>query len=329
MSRKFDTVDLSRIKTVSLAKRKSLASTAHLAGIPSRAGATGFFDSLPGFLKANDLKALIGAIISARRRGKPVILMAGGHVIKVGLNPIIIDLMKHRFVTGLCLNGAGLIHDSEIAMVGQTSEDVAAGIGDGSFGMSAQTANMFASVTRCADEQEIGLGEAAGVMLNSGSCRHRQHSLLAACHRLGLPAMIHIAVDTDIVCQHPGYDPAAAAVASHSDFKILAHQISRAENGGVFINIGSAVILPEVFLKALTVSRNIHGRPHKIITANFDMINQYRPATNVVHRPTLHGGTGYNFTGHHELMIPLLAWGLKALSKRKLKPANKTAKKRR
>lgn len=328
MNRKFETVDLDRIKTISLAGRKSLASANKLAGVPPLSGATRFFDSLPGFLKANDLKNLINAIIAARRKNKPVIVMAGGHVIKVGLNPVIIDLMNHGLISGLCLNGAGLIHDSEIALVGRTSEDVAAGIGDGSFGMSAQTARLFNSVVNLAQEDNVGLGQAAGIILDNRSRPYRRYSLLAACHRLNLPAMIHMAVDTDIVCQHPGYDAAAAAKASHHDFKILAHQISKAENGGVFINIGSAVILPEVFLKALTVARNIYGRPHKIITANFDMISHYRPAVNVVHRPTMHGGAGYNFVGHHELMIPLLAWGLKARNKRKSKPAHKAARKR-
>jgi hypothetical protein len=329
LKRKFDIVDLNRVKTVSLARRKSLAAVKNMAGIPSAAGAKKFFEGLPGFLKADDIKALIKNIISARRKGKPVIIMAGGHVIKVGLNPIIIDLMKSGLISGICLNGAGLIHDSEIAMAGQTSEDVAAGIGDGSFGMSSQTADLFNTVTQYADEKGIGLGEAAGIILDTGAFRYRRYSLLTVCHRLGLPAMIHIAVDTDIICQHPGYDAGAAARASHHDFKILVNQISKGDNGGVFINIGSAVILPEVFLKALTVSRNIYGKPHKIVTANFDMINHYRPATNVVHRPTMHGGAGYNFVGHHELMIPLLAWGLKAYHKGKSQSANKTAKKRR
>jgi len=328
LKEKFETVNLDRIRTISLGGRKSLASAEKLAGIPPLAGADRFFESLPGFLKANDLKALIKAVVTARRRNKPVIVMAGGHLIKVGLNPVVIDLMNQGLISGLCLNGAGIIHDSEISMVGKTSEDVAAGIGDGSFGMSAETSELFNSVVQLAQREKIGLGEAAGRILDHRSYRYRRHSLLAACHRLGLPAMIHIAVDTDIVCQHPGYDAGAAAEASHHDFKLLAHQISLGENGGVFINIGSAVILPEVFLKALTVARNIFGRPHKIVTANFDMISHYRPAVNVVHRPTLQGGAGYNFVGHHELMIPLLAWGLKAAYKRKSKPAHKAARKR-
>jgi hypothetical protein len=299
-----------------LKKRKSLARAQQLAGIPPIAGANAFFDSLPGFLKANDLKALIASIIAARKKNKPVIIMGGGHVIKVGLAPVLIDLMKRGLITGLCLNGSGIIHDSEIALVGQTSEDVAAGIGDGSFGMSAETAALYADVVAVAAENGIGLGQATGMVLEQRKAKYRNQSLLASCHRLGLPAMVHIAVDTDIVCQHPNYDAAAAAEASHHDFKLLAREISHGENGGVFINIGSAVILPEVFLKALTVSRNIYDRPKKIVTANFDMITHYRPTTNVVNRPTLHGGTGYNFVGPHEIMIPLLAWGLKAVLKK-------------
>lgn len=328
MKQGIEAVDLSRVKTIALSARPSLASSKLQAGIPPTAGAARFFDSLPHFLKADDLRSLIADILRARQKGKPVIVMAGGHVVKVGLNPVIIDLMKHRLVSGLCLNGAGLIHDSEMALIGRTSEDVAEGLADGSFGMAAETAQVYNTIVAFAAEHGIGLGKAAGDILNRPTVKNRQESLLAACHRYGLPAMIHIAVDTDIVCQHPGYDPAAAAAASHVDFRILAHLLSQAENGGVFINIGSAVILPEVFLKALTVARNIYKKPYKIVTANFDMLNHYRPLVNVVRRPTMHGGTGYNFTGHHELMIPLLAWGLKAFQKQYRKIRNKRPKKK-
>ncbi len=329
MKSSFKTVDLARVKTVSLKRRKSLTSFKKMAKVMDGSGAARFFDSLPGFLKADDLKALIRAIISARRKNKPVVVMAGGHLIKVGLNPVIIDLIQSDMITDLCLNGAGLIHDSEIALAGRTSEDVVAGIADGSFGMSRETAELFAAVTAFAEEQKTGLGEAAGIVLEERKVRYRKYSLLAACRRKRIPAIISIAVDTDIVCQHPGFDPAAAARASHHDFKILAREISRGENGGVFINIGSAVILPEVFLKALTVARNIYGKPHKIVTANFDMISHYRPVTNVVNRPTLHGGKGYNFAGHHEIMIPLLAWGIKGMLKEEEKQVIRSHKPRR
>jgi len=316
LKRRPATVDLKRVTTRPLAGRPSLASVKALAGVMPARGADVFFENLPAFLKANDLKALIKAIISARRRNKPVIVMAGGHVIKVGLSPILIDLLERGWISGLCLNGAGVIHDCEIAFAGRTSEDVAEGIRDGSFGMAAETAERYAEIVRAAGENGIGLGQAAGLIIEKSGARFKRHSLLAAAYRLSLPATVHIAVDTDIVCQHPQYDAAGAARASHHDFTILAREISRGENGGVFINIGSAVILPEVFLKALSVARNIYGRPRKIVTANFDMIFQYRPLVNVVRRPTAHGGAGYNFVGHHELMIPLLAWGLKSYGRK-------------
>jgi hypothetical protein len=329
LTKRFETVDLRRVKTVSLTARKSLASTGRRAHVPAIAGADSFFASLPGYLKADDLKALIAAIVSARRRNKPVIWMAGGHLIKVGLNPVVIDLIESGIITGLCLNGAGLIHDSELAMIGRTSEDVAAGIGDGSFGMSRETAAFFAEATAYAEGNGVGLGEAAGTLLEKWKAPYRKGSLLAACYRRGIPAMVHIAVDTDIVCQHPVYDPAAAARASHHDFTLLAREISRGENGGVFVNVGSAVILPEVFLKALTVARNVYRRPKRIVTANFDMISQYRPAVNVVSRPTASGGKGYNFVGHHEIMIPLLAWGIRASYRSKSSRATRTTRRRR
>lgn len=315
MTSKFKTIDLNKVTSTSLKKRRSLVSLSGLAKVPGTSGAISFFDSLPRFLKADDLKSLIKAIISARRKNKPVVLMCGGHLIKVGLNPVIIDLINRGLITGLCMNGAGLIHDSEIALAGKTSEDVLTGIADGSFGMSADTSSLFNEICKCAGTNNIGLGEAAGQTLKKIKAPNLKYSLLSACHRKKIPAMIHIAVNTDIVCQHHDYDPAAAAEASHHDFKILARIISDSENGGVFINVGSAVVLPEVFLKALTVSRNIYKRPYKIVTANFDMINHYRPGENIVRRPTAMGGKGYNFTGHHEIMIPLLAWGLKAMSK--------------
>ncbi|MFH1699024.1 MAG: hypothetical protein ABIE07_00420 [Candidatus Zixiibacteriota bacterium] len=322
MNKKFDSVDLGRIRTISLKSRPSLATIKSLAGIPSTAGADRFFDNLPRYLKANDLKDLITGIIKARKKNKPVIIMAGGHLIKLGLSPVIIDLMKADLITGICLNGSGVIHDCEIAIAGKTSEDVAAGIGDGSFGMSRETSCIFSEIVKMAEDGKIGLGQASGEILVSKKTRFEKYSLLATCTKLKIPAMVHIAVDTDIVCQHPEYDAGAAAQASHRDFKILAHQISTGENGGVFINIGSAVILPEVFLKALTVARNVYGRPKKIITANFDMIMHYRPSVNVVKRPTMHGGTGYNFVGHHEIMIPLLAWGLKSKLYKSLRRKN-------
>ena len=238
-------------------------------------------------------------------------MMMGAHVIKVGLSAIIIDLMQNRIVTGLSFNSAGLIHDLELAFTGKTSEDVSAGLKDGSFGMAEETGRYFAEVVSLAKNESLGLGEAAGKYINLKRARYRQYSIFAEADRLGLPATVHIVIGTDIVQQHPNFDAAAAAEASYRDFKILSNLIIAVDRGGVMANIGSAVILPEVFLKALTVARNLHKHPSRITTANFDMIHQYRPTINVVQRPVEAGGRGFNFTGHHEIMIPLLAWGLK------------------
>ena len=314
MSR-FKEIDIGGVKTVSLGRRPSKAGIKAFGSRAPLAGARGFFDSLPDFLKASDLKEFIGRVLAARRRRRPFQVMMGAHVIKVGLSPVIIDLMKADVVTGLSFNSAGLIHELELAFTGKTSEDVAAGLADGSFGMAARTGRLFGEVAALAGEEGIGLGEAAGVYINRRKAPFRAYSLLAAADRYGCPATIHIAIGTDIVDQQPGFDPAAAAEASYRDFKILAEILTVADGGGVVANIGSAVLLPEVFLKALTVARNIKKQKCNLTTANFDMIMHYRPTENVVRRPTQIGGRGYSFIGHHELMIPLLAWGLKAFKK--------------
>lgn len=311
MSR-FKKADLSRVKTISLEQRESKAEIGALGKITHPDEAGRFFDNLPRFLKANDLRELIERIVTARRNDFPVHAMMGAHSIKVGLSPIYIDLMKQKIITGLSLNSAGLIHDLELAFAGKTSEDVAAGLTDGSFGMSKQTGEMFASVVNLAGKEKIGLGEAAGKYINNEKAPHREFSLCAAADKCDLPLTIHIAVGTDIVCQQENYNASEAAESSFIDFRILAEILTGVDEGGVALNIGSAVVLPEVFLKALTVARNISNHDCNITTANFDMINHYRPTMNVVKRPTEKGGKGFSFTGHHELMIPLLAWGIKS-----------------
>lgn len=273
-------------------------------------GMARFLDSLPDILKARDLRSLAADIVQARRRGRPVILMMGAHPIKCGLGPVLIDLMERGLITCLSLNGAGAIHDFEMAMWGRTSEDVARGLEDGSFGMARETADLINGAVIQGDAQDLGFGESLGLMLSEERAPHRKLSLLAACRRLGIPATVHIAVGTDIVHQHPSFDGAAAGRASHRDFRILAHQVSKL-SGGVVINLGSTVILPEVFLKALTVARNLGGRAKSFTAANFDMVQHYRPNVNVVQRPTAGGGRGYSFTGHHEIMVPLLAAAVK------------------
>ena len=309
---KYKPVDLSQVARYSIARRRHRSTLAAF-GRPVKPSAQTrrFFESLPEFLKAADLNEFIEAVARARSRQRPFHLMLGAHVIKVGLSPIIIDLMKRGIVTGLSFNGAGLIHDLELAFFGGTSEDVQAGLADGSFGMVRETAELFAAVGSLAAGHDLGLGEAGGRLIQGEKAPHRQVSLFAAAYRLGLPATVHVGIGTDIISQHPEFDAAAIAAASHRDFRILASVCADLDRGGVVANIGSAVMLPEVFLKALTVARNLNRGKHRLTTANFDMVEHYRPRVNVVTRPTLGIGKGYSFVGHHEIMIPLLAWGLK------------------
>lgn len=276
-------------------------------------GAKQFFDSLPEFLKAVDINTFMTGVVKARGRGKPFHWLLGAHNLKVGLSPIIIDLMKRDIVTGLSFNGAGVVHDLELAFFGGTSEDVQKGLSDGSFGMVRETGELFAAVCELAADEDVGLGEACGRFICSQKAPHQKQSVFGAAYKLGLPVTVHIGIGTDIVSQHPNFDAAAAGQASHIDFRILARICADLDRGGVAANIGSAVILPEVFLKALTVARNLSkgsGKSH-LMTANFDMIEHYRPTVNVINRPTFKAGKGYSFVGHHEIMIPLLAWGLK------------------
>jgi hypothetical protein len=311
MSR-FKQADLEKVRTVSLGRRPSKAHVGSFGKVFDSPEGRRFFEALPQFLKATDLKEFILRAGKARRNNFPFQVLMGAHPIKVGLSPILIDLMEHNIVTGLSLNSAGLIHDLELAFTGKTSEDVAAGLKDGSFGMAEETGRMFAEVVNLAEEKGIGLGEAAGLFINGNKTEFTEFSLFAAGDRLNLPATVHLAIGTDIVSQQKSFNAGSAAEASFRDFKILADILIEADYGGVVANVGSAVVLPEVFLKALTVARNLADRPSDITTANFDMTAHYRPLTNVVKRPTEKGGKGYNFVGHHEIMLPLLAWGLKS-----------------
>ncbi len=304
--------DLSQVTRVPIAKRTNKTNVeAFGRPVDPTANAAVFLDSLPKFLKAADLKYFIERVVVARRAGKPFHLMLGAHTIKVGLSPIIIDLMKQGIVTGLSFNGAGLIHDLELAFFGGTSEDVQKGLADGSFGMVKETGDLYGEAAQLAAEHDLGLGEAGGRLMQEKEAPNRYLSVFAMAYELGLPATLHVGIGTDIVCQHPTFDAAAVGKASHIDFRILAEICAGLDTGGVVANIGSAVILPEVFLKALTVARNLHGTAGNLTTANFDMIEHYRPRVNVVTRPTSGAGKGYSFIGHHEILIPLLAWGLK------------------
>ena len=303
-------IDLTRLKTYPLDSRKSKVSVADFAA-PWQQGAdfANFLDSLPAILAADDLKAVIAAVAAAAQKRKTIALGMGAHVIKVGLNPILIDLLQRGVITAVAMNGAGIIHDLELALQGQTSEDVSASLGDGSFGMARETGEFLNRAIETAGEEEIGLGLAVGEAIRSADLPYQEKSLLAACARLKVPATVHVALGTDIIHMHPGFNAAATGEASHRDFRIFASVVGTLEEG-VYLNVGSAVIMPEVFLKATTLVRNLGNQLENFTTVNMDFIRHYRPMTNVVHRPTSGGGRGFNLVGHHEIMLPLLAAGV-------------------
>ncbi|MBI5897286.1 MAG: hypothetical protein HZB24_15210, partial [Desulfobacterales bacterium] len=261
----------------------------------------------PTVLKADDFKAVARAVVNARKQQKPVIAMLGGHVIKTGCSPILADLAAQGFITHFASNGSAAVHDTELASCGHTSEDVAEHLADGSFGMAADTAGLINAAAQRAVASGEGFGEAVGAMLIERKAPHLTRALLARSYQLGLPYTLHVAMGTDIVHQHPTASGAAIGEASLRDFRILAATVAGLGQGGVVLNLGSAVIMPEVFLKALAVARNLGHGVTDFVTANFDMIQHYRPTVNVVQRPVLPGGRGYAITGHHEIMIPLLA----------------------
>lgn len=300
------TIDLSKLKTVSIHDRKSTVSVKDFAKLSKKGKSFAhFYDSLPNFLAARNFKSLVDAIANARRRKRIVIFMMGAHVIKVGLAPLIIDLMERGVVKAIALNGAGIIHDTEIAMVGRTSEDVGESIRDGSFGMSKETAHFINEAVNSGFAKGVGIGQAVGGRIVRDKLPHRDLSILASGFKLDIPVTVHVAIGTDIIHQHPSANGEAIGEGSLIDFRNFIYSVSRLE-GGVAVNFGSAVILPEVFLKAVTVSRNLGFKLKTFTTANFDMISQYRPFQNILSRPTSGGGKGYNIIGHHELMIPLL-----------------------
>lgn len=305
---RYKEIDITKVRTYSATQRPSKVTTS-LEGTPCEAGTSmaRFFQNLPGILKAGDLLAVARAVVEAKAKGKPVMAMIGGHVIKTGCSPILADLARQGFITHFASNGAAGIHDTELARFGHTSEDVAAQLEDGSFGMAEDTAALVNNAAERAAEGTEGFGQAVGAMLIEEDAPHRGRALLARTHELGIPYTLHVALGTDIVHQHPTAKGAAIGEASLRDFRIFAHSVSNLGDGGVVLNFGSAVIMPEVFLKALAVARNLGHKVTHFTTANFDMIQHYRPHVNVVSRPVMPGGKGYAITGHHEIMIPLLA----------------------
>ena len=310
MKKDFTPIALNNIKTYSIADRQSKVSTDDFAATWEKGKSfQDFLDTLPRILAADDLKTVINAIVKAHSSNNTVMFSMGAHVIKVGLNPLIIDLMEREVITSVSLNGAGIIHDSELAMTGQTSEDVAASLGSGNFGMAKETGEFLSRAIISAEKQQIGLGRAVGSAILDGGFPHADKSILAAGARLNIPVTVHVAMGTDIIHMHPGFDPAAAGAASHRDFRIFSSVVSELESG-VYLNIGSAVIMPEVFLKAITLVRNLGHKVENFTTVNMDFIRHYRPMTNVVNRPTAGGGRGINMVGSHEILLPLIAAGV-------------------
>ncbi len=305
-------IDLSKIKSIPFSKRKSRVQLKDFARpVTGKEDLNGFLSKLPNFLKAKELRELFKAIHQAKEKNKPVIFMFGAHLVKLGLSPVMIDLLRNGFISLLSTNGAGAVHDFEIGIWGRTSEDVASGLKKGTFGMSGETSRFFNQLSKRAASSNQGLGESIGEYLIKRKAKFRKYSLLASASQLKIPLTVHVGIGTDIVHQSPYFDPASTGQASFTDFKILAQEVSKLGNGGVVLHFGSAVILPEVFLKALSVARNVKGKVENFTTANFDMIQHYRPNMNVVTRPVQGKGKGYSFTGHHEIMLPLLAWALK------------------
>lgn len=302
-------INASDLKTYPLKKRHSKVRLSDLA-VPWKRGGTfsTFFSRLPNILAVTTLRAVTQAIVKAHRRRRPVILGIGAHVIKVGLSPIITDLMERGIITAVAMNGAGIIHDFELAFMGHTSEEVDAEIDNGRFGMAEETGQILNdAITRGAKDGQ-GLGEAIGRYMNQTADQfpNRAVSILATGAKLGLPVTVHVAVGTDIIHMHPSADGAAIGATSLLDFRRLTAVVAGME-GGVYLNVGSAVILPEVFLKTLSLGRNLGHPIANITTVNMDFLSHYRPQTNVVRRPTQKGGQGYSLTGHHEIMLPLLA----------------------
>ena len=300
-------VDISAVTTYPLRDRINKVSVHDFATLPEpETDLSPFLASLPKILKGTDFPALVDAIVAAHRKKRPVIVMMGGHVIKCGLSPLLIALAKRGVVTAFAFNGASSIHDFEIALIGETSEDVSAYLQNGQFGMWEETGRLMNTAIQDAADTGIGMGEALGKQLIEMDAPYNAYSLLAAGVQHNIPITVHVAIGTDIIHQHPSADGAAIGAASFTDFRLLTALVKDLEGGGVVLNFGSAVILPEVFLKALTIARNLGNTVSDFTAANFDMHQQYRPIENVVKRPTEMGGRGYTFTGHHELMIPLL-----------------------
>lgn len=307
MKKRYRPLSLKTVKSYSLCARASKVSVTSFSKPPARGDSLReFLDKLPDAFAARDFKSVVGAILKAREKGKPVILGMGAHPIKLGLAPVIIELMKKGLLTAIATNGASSVHDFEIAMVGHTSEDVARELCTGTFGMAHETGRGLNLAIRNGVKKGYGIGKSVGEYISRGPFPHKEKSIFCSAYGLGVPVTVHVAIGTDIIHMHPEADGAAIGKGSMSDFRLLAAVVADLE-GGVYLNLGSAVVLPEVFLKALNVARNLGHKVEDITTVNMDFVQHYRPRENVLRRPTSMKGRNYALTGHHEIMFPLLA----------------------
>ncbi len=305
-SDEFESEVLQRVETYSIHERQH------------KVGVTDFVDPavwrrgsalralFPKVLKGLDIAAIVDDFVAARRQGRSCLLAMGAHVIKCGLNPLLIDMMQRGWLQGLVLNGAGVIHDLEVALIGATSEDVAHNLGSGAFGMVAETPLLIHDALKAYDSAHVGMGQALAQAVAEGDFLHKDYSLLASAYQYGVPVTVHVAIGADTIHMHPSIDAALLGQATYRDFQRLTLLLRGLHDGGCYWNVGSAVILPEVFLKALTLCRNTGHAVERFTTVNLDMIQHYRPEFNVIRRPTQDGGKGYALTGHHEIMLPLL-----------------------
>ena len=310
--------DLKGVRTVKFGDRPNKVDHTQLARTPGADRSFhAFLDSLPHLLAADHLRMVAAAIVSAHRAGRGVVVLVGGHVLKVGLGPLFSDWIRQGIITHVAMNGAAAIHDYELAAFGGTSEDVERGLRDGTFGMAEETGSAMNAAINAAHARGQGLGEGlAESLFARPDLPGRDASVLLACRDRNVPVTVHASIGAEIIHQHPMADGAALGQTSHRDFRRLAGSLPDLDSGGVVLNLGSAVVLPEVFLKALTIARNLGGgKPAGFLAADFDMIRQYRPRMNVVERPTRDGGTGLMITGHHEVMLPLLVWAVADLSR--------------
>jgi hypothetical protein len=309
---KHQPIDLSKVTTYPIAGRSNKVSLARdFAGeITPGMSVSALLAALPDQLGGESLNALIDAVVTARRNEKPVVIAIGGHVIKCGLQPVLKKLIEAGVVTAVAMNGSATVHDYEISLIGGTSEDVGAVLHCGTFGMAEETGRDINRALKNGVADGIGYGEALGRFIVGNGNPYRTSSLLASCYEAGIPATVHVAVGTDIIHQHPDCDGATLGQATFTDFRLFTSVVSTLGNGGVFLNIGSAVIMPEVFLKALSIAQNMGFHVDHFTTANLDMTQHYRPLQNVVKRPTAGDSRGLTLTGHHEIMIPLLAAGI-------------------